>query len=64
MDRVNKDPVTKEHLDQLKQSIVKCIKNFGQVYVFGSRLYGIAKEDSDVDLYFDPGNFVFILFVN
>lgn len=64
MDRVNKDPITKEHLNQLKQSIVRYIKNIGQVYVFGSRLYGIAKEDSDVDLYFDPGNCVFILFVN
>lgn len=28
----------------------------GRVYVHGSRLYEIAKEDSDVDLYYDIGN--------
>lgn len=56
MDRENNDSVVKDRLDKLKTSIESCFKNFGRVYVFGSRLYGIAKDNSDVDLYFDIGN--------
>lgn len=31
------------------------MKNVGTIYVCGSRLYGIAVDASDVDLYFDTG---------
>jgi len=29
----------------------------GKIYAFGSRMSGLALKDSDVDLYFDIGNF-------
>ncbi|XP_027838061.2 terminal uridylyltransferase Tailor-like isoform X2 [Aphis gossypii] len=55
IDLINNDPVVKECLDKLKNSIENCVENTGQVYIFGSRVYGIANADSDVDLYFDTG---------
>lgn len=58
MDRVKNDSMSRDRLDRLKKSIENCINN-GRVYVYGSRLYGLAKEDSDVDLYVDStGNFL------
>lgn len=57
MKRINNDPFVRERLDQLKISIESCIKNSGSIYIYGSRLYGVVKDDSDVDLYFDTGNF-------
>ncbi|XP_025197002.1 terminal uridylyltransferase Tailor-like isoform X3 [Melanaphis sacchari] len=55
IDQINNDPVIKERLDKLKNSIENCMENSGRVYIFGSRMYGIANDDSDVDLYFDAG---------
>lgn len=60
MDRITNDPSVRNRLDTLKKSIESCIKNSGRVYIYGSRMYGIAKDDSDVDLYFDIGNFVIL----
>ncbi|XP_060835055.1 terminal uridylyltransferase Tailor-like isoform X1 [Rhopalosiphum padi] len=57
IDRINNDPMVKERLDKLKNSIEKCVENSGRVYIFGSRLYGIANAGSDVDLYFDTGDY-------
>lgn len=58
MDRIKNDSMVRDRLDLLKKSIEDCTNN-GRVYVFGSRLYGLAKEDSDVDLYVDnTGNFL------
>ncbi|XP_022182352.1 terminal uridylyltransferase Tailor-like isoform X1 [Myzus persicae] len=56
IDLINNDPVVKERLEKLKHSIQTCVENFGRVYIYGSRSYGIAKDDSDVDLYFDTGD--------
>jgi len=58
IDRINNDPVVKERLEKLKHSIESCVENRGRVYIFGSRMYGIAKDDSDVDLYFDTGKLI------
>jgi len=56
-DRLNNNTSIRKCLDQLKKSIESCINNsVGHVYIFGSRMYGIANDDSDVDLYFDIGN--------
>jgi len=55
IDRINNDPKVKERLEKLKLSIESCVENFGRVYIYGSRMYGIANDDSDVDLYFDTG---------
>lgn len=33
----------------------------GKIYAFGSRMSGLALKDSDVDLYFDIGNFYILL---
>lgn len=60
MDRINNDDSIKERLDRLKVSIKSCLKECGHVYIFGSRIYGMAQDDSDVDLYFDPGSSIFI----
>lgn len=60
IDLINNDPVVKECLDKLKNSIENCVENTGQVYIFGSRVYGIANADSDVDLYFDTGKLIII----
>ncbi|CAI6348472.1 unnamed protein product [Macrosiphum euphorbiae] len=56
IDQINNDPIVKERLEKLKHSIESCVENCGRVYIFGSRMYGIAKDDSDVDLYFDTGD--------
>lgn len=58
IDRTNNDPIVKERLEKLKHSIESCVDNFGRVYIYGSRMYGIAKDDSDVDLYFDTGKLI------
>lgn len=58
IDQINNDPVVKERLEKLKHSIESCVENCGRVYIFGSRMYGIAKDDSDVDLYFDTGKLI------
>jgi len=58
IDRINNDPIVKERLEKLIHSIESCVENCGRVYIFGSRMYGIAKDDSDVDLYFDTGKFI------
>jgi len=50
--------MVKEQLDKLKNAIENCVENFGRVYIYGSRMYGIAKDGSDVDLYFDTGKLV------
>lgn len=55
IDRTNNDPSVKERLERLKVSIESCMKKCGRVHIFGSRTYGIAQDDSDVDLYFNPG---------
>jgi len=52
--------MVKERLDKLKNSIEKCVENSGRVYIFGSRLYGIANAGSDVDLYFDTGKLIIV----
>lgn len=60
INQINDDSFIKDRLNQLKMSIKSCINNSGYVYIYGSRLYGIAKDESDVDLYFDTGNFNYI----
>ncbi|VVC35336.1 Hypothetical protein CINCED_3A016879 [Cinara cedri] len=56
IDRINNDSSVKEQLDRLRVSIESCIKECGRIYIFGSRMYGIAQDNSDVDFYFDPGD--------
>lgn len=56
MNRNNNDPSVRDRLNRLRKSIESCINHSGRVFVFGSRIYGMATEDSDVDLYFDTGN--------
>lgn len=56
MKQENNDPLVRKRLDLLKKCLENSIKNSGRVYIFGSRIYGTAKDDSDVDLYFDIGS--------
>lgn len=34
------------------------------IYIFGSRLYGLAAENSDVDLYLDIGKRIIIIIIH
>ncbi|XP_050548620.1 terminal uridylyltransferase Tailor-like isoform X2 [Daktulosphaira vitifoliae] len=57
IDQTNDDSNVNQLIDQVKLSIENIMRYpSGMVYIFGSRSYGLASSDSDVDLYFDCGD--------